>query len=102
MKTFYIATPQDFQNGSQHFVNSHYIDLPNGKILLTCVHRTDEDKKRWEARSTIIKLPHPLSGKPIGTEIANELSSLGAQPGHTVWDIAEIAKGVHKGLNLDS
>jgi len=101
MKTFYITTQQEFINGARHFLTAHYIDLPTGKILLAGEHRTSIDKKRWEARSTITALPHPLSGKQVGTDVAQELASLGVKQEHSVWDVAEIAKGFHKQMGLD-
>lgn len=101
MKTLYITTQEEFLNGAKHFSSAHYIDLPNGKILLAGEHRTSADKKRWEARNTITILPHPLSGKKIGPDVAQDLSSIGALPSHTVWDIAELGKKTHKGISID-
>lgn len=101
MKTFYITTQQEFTNGARHFLSAHYIDLPNGNILLAANHRTSADKELWEARSTITLLPHPLSGKQIGMEIAQKLSSIGALPNHTIWDVAELAKDIHPQMGLD-
>lgn len=101
MKTFYITTKEDFVNGAKHFFNAHYIDLPNDKILLAVEHRTLADKERWEKRNTITILPHPLSGKQIGDDVAKELSSIGATSQHSVWDVSELARKIHKQMGLD-
>lgn len=102
MKYFYITTPQDFINGARHFATAHYIDLPNGNILLAGEHRTTEDKKIWESRNTQISLPHPLSGKQVGTDLAAQLQSLGIKPEHTIWDVSELVSKIHAGLSLDA
>lgn len=101
MKIFYITTQQEFLNGARHFSNAHYIDLPSGKILLAAEHRTLADKSLWESRNTIVALPHPLSGKQVGADVAQELSSIGVKSNHSVWDVAEIAKAVHGQMGLD-
>lgn len=101
MKIFYITTQQEFISGSKHFSSAHYIDLPNGNILLVGEHRTLADKKKWEERNTQILLPHPLSGKQIGPDIAQQLSSIGVLSSHTVWDVSELAKTIHAQMGLD-
>lgn len=101
MKLHYISTAEEHQQSYKLFSSSHYIDLPNGKILMAAEFGDDKTSEaKWRNRVNVLAFPHPLSGKKIGYEIAQHLEHLGITSEHTTFEAAQIAAKIHPELNI--
>jgi hypothetical protein len=102
MKTFHILPKTAHM--SDAFNSTHYIDLPNGQILLSGEFRDRSQEIRFKAQAGVQSLPHPMSGGKVNLakEQADYLNSLGAkiQGNEAVYDFCELLCTIHGGMGV--
>lgn len=76
MKTFFLCSREDFLGHHHQFNGGHFIDLPNGRILLCTETRNEEFHKRWLAQPHIHEIPHPLSGETLTDAHVDEIKHI--------------------------
>jgi len=106
MNTYYITDQATHDGHIELFhpqLGSHYINLPKGKILVSC-HFPENHSciETWEAHPNVKALPHPVfeGTKPLSDAHVAALSSLGIVAGNTILDIAKVAASIHPGMKL--
>ena len=95
MKLLYICSKQIHQIHSHHMAESHYIDLPNGEVLVAAQFRNDHLESTFSDHPDVQALPHPFSGDPVGPEIAGKLAHIGVEKHHRHHHVGEKAGKVH-------
>jgi hypothetical protein len=104
MKTFHIL-PKASQL-PECFTSSHYLDLPNGNILLCGEFIDASQEARFKAQPSVLSLPHPLSRANVMPALAQEhlayLASIGVSitGNDSTFDLSEKLKGVHGGMQI--
>lgn len=99
-------------------VGSHYIDLPNGHILLSADFHSEWCEETWHAHPEVARLPHPVyEGKVTLSDLVNlpeheqkqfrphhldALGAVGIQEHHTVWDVHRIASAIYPLVRLSN
>lgn len=102
MKLFYI-TSQDLVDSAHrrgHFLNSHYIVLTDGSLLIAAEFESAHKETTWSSQPDVVSLPHPHSEKAVGLGIANKLAELGVVETDTVFLVSEKASKRHPLLEM--
>jgi hypothetical protein len=106
MKTFHVLPKELFLEKHKAFNHSHYIDLPDGTILV-CGELKPHRRDEFTGAPSVKSLPHPLSGKSVKPHFdpkhLEHLKTLGAEIADTdtSWDLSEKMRTVHPGLRID-
>jgi hypothetical protein len=102
MKTFYICDKNDFMGHHHQFNEGHFIDLPNGRILLCTETRNEEFQKRWLAQSHIFELPHPLSGETLTDAHVAEIKHVlpDVSTNDNAWSLSKKVSAIHPLMHL--
>lgn len=96
IKTYYIVD-RDVALASLHlFLSFHFVDLDNGQVLLSAVHRNPQTQDKFEQHCSAEALPHVFDPSPISDKHAQKLASLGIKKNHSTKDVAQAAKAVHR------
>lgn len=97
---YYIASKKHLDDAEKFITSAHYIDLPDGTVLLRMVFRHVQAQNIFERQTGVIALPHPVSGEPIGADIAARLAHMGVKESHKTFDVAKFAAKVHPLMRL--
>lgn len=106
LNLYYIVDPDTWKASINLFhpqLGSHWIPLPNGKLLVSChFPPTHANVETWEHQANVSPLPHPIfeGTKPLSDEHVAALSHLGIKTGHTVLDVAGAAAKLHPLMKL--
>lgn len=98
IRMLYIV-PQDVALAaisSGRFHQPHFIDLPDGHVLLTAAFRNSEEQDLFEAIPAVHSLPHPFDPTAIHDAHVDKLAHLGVKKGHKTRDVHKLAKKVHR------
>ena len=95
MRLLYICGKDTHRIHSSLMANSHYIDLPNGEILVAAQFSDDHLEGRFSEHPAVQPLPHPFSGEPVGDAIATKLGHLGVTKDHNHYQVAQLAGKIH-------
>lgn len=108
MNTYYITTREkleEHKSSFHHQKGSHYVDLDNGKILLS-VHWPEHDDglERFETDPDVEVLPSVMTEgtKPLDAQHSAMLASIGHVQGETVIQLASRVAKLHRGLRMSS
>ena len=105
MKTYHILPKS--AHGRDCFNGTHYIDLPNGEILLCGEFLDKSQEKAFKAQVGVVSLPHPLSRASIKRHFTqvhlDHLATLGITIADTdtAWELSEKICTVHPEMRLD-
>jgi hypothetical protein len=131
MRRFYVTTKEAWLGSSERdgntfrhidlfhpAVGSHYIDLPDGMILLSTDFATETTEAIWHAHPEVARLPHPIyeSGVKLNdlhqkAEHAHKqfrahhlaaLAAIGITGEHTIFDVHRIASAINPLVKLSS
>jgi hypothetical protein len=97
VKLFFITTKERSAALRQAH---HYMDLPNGKVLL--VARDEGTLEHWAKHEDVTVLPHPIfeSAVPLADEHIEHVKHLKIKKGHTVLDLIKEAAKHHPAMRL--
>lgn len=90
MRKFYICPKDIALIAHKHLANYHFIDLPDGSVLLSGVGNTDQ----FEQHVTVEPLPDLYDPSPIADHHADRLAHLGIQRGHKTVDVRNAARKI--------
>lgn len=97
---YYILPKDIFLGWTRLIASAHYIDLPDGTILAKIGFPHAGARAVFESHNRVKSLPHPMSSETIGPDIANSLTSIGAQETHKTYDVAALAAKIHPLMKL--
>lgn len=107
MKTFHTMTKEEWQSLINYFHpihGSHYIDLPNGRVLVAVQFSTEWAEESFHALAkTKTDLPHPVwqGTEFLGKEHLDEVGHLVAHVSKpTVHDVIRAAAAIHPLMKL--
>lgn len=89
-KFLYVCPPEAVKG--KHFVNTHYINLPNGKVLLSSEFADEYYKDDFE-RNVTVQAVAP-DGETVTVEHAELLAGIGVMEGHTHKQVRTLAKAI--------
>ena len=92
MRKYYLCPKDVVAVAVNHLSTFHYVDLPDGSVLLSGEGNTD----RFEQHVTVEPLPDLYDPTPISQAHATRLAPLGIQPGHRTVDVRSVARKLHK------
>ena len=94
---YYICSKENLLavSNKQHLSGAHWIDLPDGTILVKARFTNEGAVSRFEDHPTVQSLPHPTTSKTVGADVAKRLGHLGVKESHTTYDVAELASKQH-------
>lgn len=101
MNTLCITSRDTFMASLHMFGQAHFLDLPTGQIVLCASFPSENHRRSFVAHSDVLELPHPLSGKSVGKDIANRLAHLGVSPSDTSFDAVEKIRVTHPLMRFD-
>jgi hypothetical protein len=101
VRTFHVMDKAEWEKFIHSFKDSHYIDLPSGKILVGTSFPNEASEEHFESASKL-SLPHPVweGNQKLSDEHVAELGHLGLTTNHTVLDVARTAAKIHPLLKL--
>ena len=105
MNLYYITSIEVWKTHTDSFhpgLGSHYIDLPDGRILLSADFPNHSSLEIWEQKQGVELLPHPVfeGTKKLDKKHVDALQHLGVTADHTVVDVARIAGAVMPTMKL--
>ena len=106
LNTYYLTDKETWLEHTNVFhpqLGSHYIDLPDGRILISAHFPvTHSSAEVWEDHPRVEKLNHPVfeGTKPLDDKHVAALAHLGIRKGHTVIDVATAAAKIHPLMKL--
>ena len=106
MNLYYIADKEKWNSSIDVFhpnLGSHYIDLPDGRILVSChFPESEASQEHWESLEGVERLPHPTfeASVPIKRSHALALGHLGIKEFDTVLHVARAAAKRHPLMKL--
>jgi hypothetical protein len=90
MRTLYICPKDVALIAHKHLASYHYIDLPDGIVLLSGEGNTDG----FEQHVTVEPLPDLYDPSPIADHHADRLTHLGVKRGHKAIDVRNAARKI--------
>jgi hypothetical protein len=96
MKTYHILPKE--AHLAECFAGTHYIDLPNGQILLCGEFRDKSQEVRFKAQPGVVSLPHPLHHSAV-TGFKHD--GLDLSGGESIWQLSEKLKAIHPLMGVD-
>jgi hypothetical protein len=109
MKLYFICPKQlvidgTHEDGTPHkdrFVEFHWIDTSDGKILLAARFSNEHAHEVWSTTEGVESLPHPLSGDSIDDKHHQHLKDvIGTDPKDNVFHVAAKAAKKHPCMKL--
>lgn len=100
MKTLHIIPKEVFESHHRCFSESHYIDLPDEKVLVCGRFRDSFHRDEFTSHPQVSSLAHPLSGETLSREHAAVLQHLGASEKDTAWSLSKKLKAVHPLMDI--
>lgn len=99
MKTYHICKKETAHAHRALFCprsGAHYINLPNGEILICCNFDSEHAEARWNEAAGVDSLPHPMyeGSETLHVRHHTKLKHLGIDGTHTILDVARIV-GAH-------
>jgi hypothetical protein len=94
MSDFYICEKNDVLGHQQQFKDSHYVDLPDGRILVSANFHSEHFMGRWSAQPHVEKITH--DDEAVTSDQSKTLKHLGIKPGHTKTEVRKLVKKVHR------
>lgn len=92
-KFFYIV-PGDVAVSNLHrFRNFHYVNLPDGRVLLSGEFHDEQFKQDWERNASALPVAH--GGDTVSEEHATVLDHLGVKPGHSHKQLRSLVRKHH-------
>ena len=99
MRVHYIAPKHVVLGSVPYFKDSHWLELPDGSVLLSAAFHRDDHQDRFEEHTTVMPLPPKHSTEVLSDEHVNRLGHLGIVKGHSMKQaLAHIKKNHHRGL----
>lgn len=95
MKLLYLCSKNVHVVHANLMAESHYIDLPNGEILVAAQFSNDHLEGIFSGHPAVTPLPHPFSGESVGPAIAAKLAHLGVTENHNHYQVGQKAGAVH-------
>jgi hypothetical protein len=77
----------------KHFINSHWIDLPDGNVLLSGEFSDEQRKDDFEKNVTVQAVAH--EGDTVTEAHAQVLAHFGVKAGQTAKQVRTLAKKIH-------
>ena len=100
MKEFSVCQKEDFSAAIHLFGSAHYIDLSNGQILLCAEFSSENHRNKWHGTSAT-HFSHPMSGQPVGSDIAKSLAHLNVQASDTPFQTIQKISLIHPLMKLE-
>ena len=106
MNLYYLVSKEIWATHTDSFhpsLGSHYIDLPDGRILLSAHFPLNHSSlELWEGKQGVEALPHPVfeGSKKLDKKHVDALQHLGVTAEHTVVDVARIAGAIMPTMKL--
>jgi hypothetical protein len=99
---FYISTKDTWKSLS-HLMGAHYIDLPNGEILIAAEFNHAPHEAKFAKHPLVIALPHPGRMETMAKhpKALAALQHLGVKAGHSVMDVSDIVSAIHPLMSLE-
>jgi len=98
---YYIVPKDAFTSfAKRRIAAAHYIDLPDGSVLVKVQFVHEGAQAEFEAHPQITTLPHPMSGESVGEAVAAKLAHLGVTKDHRTYDVAKLAAKIHPQMKL--
>jgi hypothetical protein len=97
---YYICAQNTVKEHVKHIAVAHWIDLPDGSVLLSASFHTPVKQAQFESHPQVIALPHTQSGESVGDKVAAKLAHLGVTADHKVWDVAKLAAKQHAMMKI--
>ena len=98
MKTYHITTKDEYLAHCGLARESHFLDLPNGNVLVVAEFRDGYHEDLFNARAHVTPLPHLLSSETAGNYQAAS-SLLGGlvtiNPSDRMYDISKKLRVIH-------
>jgi len=91
-KYLYIV-PKDVAQANIHRLNANWIDLPNGKVLLSAEFNDEPHQDDFHRTASAEPVAH--DGELVSEEHVQQLAHLGVKIGHTHKQIRALAKKIH-------
>ncbi len=91
---FLYVCPKDVAtiHAARHCSISHWIDLPDGNVLLSAEFLDEQKQTDLENNVTVEPCAHE---ETVSEKHAAQLAHLGVQAGHTAKQIRKLAKKIH-------
>jgi len=97
VKVLHICNKQTWLKHALN-IRSHYIDLPNGKVVAISEMNPDA-QKNFEKELDVQALPHVYDAAPIGSA-ANAMAHLNILPEHPVYKVMNILAKTHLAFEI--
>jgi hypothetical protein len=97
VKILHICNKQTWLKHALNF-RSHYIDLPNGKVVAIS-EMGDAAQKNFEKEPDVQVLPHVYDATPIGSA-ANAMAHLNILPEHPTYKVMNILAKTHSAFEM--
>jgi hypothetical protein len=97
---YYVTDKATWHSVRHHAANSHYIDLPNGQILLMAEFGDAARAAKFN-HPNIKPLPHPFKQDKLHPTILAALEPIGVKPEHTTMDVSDVVSKIHPLMSID-
>jgi hypothetical protein len=94
MSDYYICEPNDVIGHAQQFKDTHYIDLPDGRVLVSANFHSEHFQQRWAAQPHVESVAN--DDAPVSAKHGETLKHLGVKEGQTKDDVRKLVKKVHR------
>lgn len=92
MRAYYIVDRDVALAGGKHFDSFHFVDLPNGQVLMSA----EGEGTGHRLFSRHVTAEQLAAEGPIDGSHAGKLAHLGVKKGHTLKEVAQAARAVHR------
>jgi hypothetical protein len=101
MEFYFICSKLVWEENTDLFQESHYLELPTPGIVLVCAtFGAKVNEGQWRNTLGVEALPHPLRPQVISLRHASLLERLGVHVSHTTVDVAEQAAKLHDAMRF--
>lgn len=90
MADYFICEKHDVVGHSQQFKDTHWIDLPDGRILVAANFHSEYFADRWMGQGHIEKVAH--DDEPVSSTHGQILNHLGVKAGHSKDEVRKHVK----------
>ncbi|HET7150880.1 MAG TPA: hypothetical protein VFI60_05680 [Candidatus Acidoferrum sp.] len=94
MTDFFICDKDSFLGAHHLFASAHYVDLPNGQIVVSAEFFSENHRALWQTSGALC-FPHPLSSEKVGNDIASALSAFSVSASDGSFDAAKKLSAAH-------
>jgi hypothetical protein len=92
-KFLYLVPRDVVMAQSHHLLSAHFLDLDNGKVLLSGEFADEQRKDLFE--QNVFAEPIAHDGDTVTEAHAQTLAHLGVKAGHTAKQVRALAKKIH-------